>query len=119
LVMIATKNGGIGGVGGDGQVGGTGGQQGTQGGEGACPGGPGGKGGTGGPGGGGAGGHAVGLAIKGGLLPDLATTKITHGNGGAGGLGGNMDMTPQTKGDDGLGCSTLDLSKPTSPACTK
>jgi hypothetical protein len=118
-VTIATQNGGIGGVGGDGQPGGNGGLPGSAIGGGACGGGPGGKGGVGGPGGGGAGGHAVGLAIKGGTLPDLATTKITHGNGAVGGLGGNMDMTPQTKGDDGLGCATLDLTSPMSPACTK
>lgn len=35
-------------------------------------------------------------------------------NGGKGG----MAMTPQTKGDDGLGCATLDLTNPMSPACT-
>jgi hypothetical protein len=118
-VTIATQNGGIGGVGGDGQPGGDGGLSGNATGGAACGGGKGGRGGAGGPGGGGAGGHAVGLAVKGGTLPDLATTKITHGNGAAGGLGGSMDMTAQTKGDDGLGCSTLDLTTPMSPACTK
>ena len=118
-VTIATQNGGIGGVGGDGQPGGGGGLPGSAIGIGACGGGPGGKGGAGGPSGGGAGGHAVGLALKGGTLPDLATTKITHGNGALGGLGGNMDMTPQTKGDDGLGCATLDLTSPMSPVCIK
>jgi hypothetical protein len=118
-VTIATQKGGIGGTGGDAQPGGNGGLPGSATGSGACGGGPGGQGGAGGPGGGGAGGHAVGLAIKGGTLPDLTTTKITHGNSGVGGLGGNMDMTPQTKGDDGLACATLDLTSPMSPVCTK
>jgi hypothetical protein len=118
-VTIATQNGGIGGVGGDGQPGGVGGTAGHLLGATACDGGKGGQGGAGGPGGGGAGGHAVGLAIKGGTVPDLATTKITHGKGGDGGPGGNMDMTPQTKGDDGLECSALDLTNPMSPDCTK
>jgi hypothetical protein len=118
-VTIATQNGGIGGVGGDGQPGGVGGLPGHTVGGTACDGGKGGQGGQGGPSGGGAGGHAVGLAIKGGTVPDLTTTKITHGNSGVGGLGGNMDMTPQTKGDDGLGCATLDLTSPMSAVCIK
>ncbi len=78
-------------------------------------GGPGGQGGAGGPGGGGAGGHSVGVAIKGGTLPNLGSTKITPGSAGMGGGGGDMDMTAQTKGDSGMTCKTLDFGSTTSP----
>jgi hypothetical protein len=37
--------------------------------------------------------------------------------GGAGGLGGDMDMTKQTKGDNGMACTTLDFSNPMTTAC--
>jgi hypothetical protein len=45
---------------------------------------------------------------------------IQHGNGGVGGIGGNMDMTsPGILGGNGLGCATLDFTTPSSPtACT-
>jgi hypothetical protein len=117
---IIVKNGGAGGLGGDGQSGADGGQQGNAVGGAACSGGKGGQGGAGGPGGGGAGGHSVGLAIKGGLLPDLTTTTIMAGSGASGGAGGDMDMTAQTKGDDGWACKTLDFGNAMSPgACVK
>jgi hypothetical protein len=84
----------------------------------ACAGGPGGPGGNGGPGGGGAGGHSVAIAFNGGAPPDLSGTTIVPGKPGPGGPGGNMDMTMQTRGDDGLGCKTLDFGNPMSPmAC--
>jgi hypothetical protein len=118
-VTLTTKDGGKGGGGGNGQPGGTGGQQGNQGGSGACPGGPGGQGGAGGPGGGGSGGHSAAIVVKGGQLPDLASTTIMHGNGAAGGTGGDMDLSAQTKGDDGLGCKALDFTDPQSMACAK
>jgi hypothetical protein len=119
-VTITVKNGGVGGLGGDGQSGGDGGQPGNALGGAACNGGKGGQGGAGGPGGGGAGGHSVGIAMKGGMLPDLATTTIKAGSGASGGAGGDMDVTPQTKGDDGLGCKTLDFGNAMSPkACAK
>jgi hypothetical protein len=120
-VTITVKNGGAGGLGGDGQLGGVGGDPGhapvssT-----ACDGGKGGQGGAGGPGGGGAGGHSVGIAMKGGMLPALATTTIKAGTGALGGAGGDMDATTQTKGDDGLACKTLDFGDAMSPkACAK
>jgi hypothetical protein len=120
-VTITVKNGGVGGLGGDGQLGGVGGDPGhapvssT-----ACDGGKGGQGGAGGPGGGGAGGHSVGIAMKGGMLPALATTTIQAGTGASGGAGGDMDATTQTKGDDGLACKTLDFGDAMSPkACAK
>jgi hypothetical protein len=117
-VSIRTKTGGAGGTGGDGQQGGPGGSPGqapasTN----ACDGGKGGQGGAGGPGGGGAGGHSIALAIKGGTLPDLSGTTIVSGTGGTGGPGGDMDMTMQTKGDDGMACRTLDFTTPASPVC--
>jgi hypothetical protein len=113
-VTVITHTGGTGGLGGDGQAGGNGGMQGLGGGAGACAGGPGGQGGVGGAGGGGAGGHSVGIAIKGGMAPDLKGATVTHGTGGAGGPGGNMGMDAQAKGSDGLGCKTLDFGNPTS-----
>jgi hypothetical protein len=117
-VTITANGGGAGGLGGNGQKGAAGGQPGTAGGANACIGGPGGQGGTGGPGGGGAGGHSVGIAIDGGSLPDLGTSTINATGAGTGGSGGNMDMTAQTKGDDGKACKTLDFGKPMSPtAC--
>jgi hypothetical protein len=119
-VSITTKDGGAGGAGGDGQLGGNGGIAGNAVGGAACNGGKGGQGGAGGPGGGGAGGHSSGIAIKGGQLPDLASTTVMHANAGTGGKGGDMDATAQTKGDDGHGCRTLDFSNPMSPtACAK
>ena len=117
-VMITTKGGGAGGLGGNGQKGAAGGLEGHAVAVGACSGGPGGQGGAGGPGGGGAGGHSVAVAIKGGTLPDLKSTTVKHGSGGTGGGGGDMDVTMQTRGDDGLGCKTLDFTNPASPkAC--
>jgi hypothetical protein len=113
---ITTRTGGAGGTGGDGQQGGAGGQPGNAVGN-ACGGGKGGQGGNGGPGGGGAGGHSVAIAIKGGTPPDLSSTTIIPGTAGAGGPGGDMDMTMQTKGDDGMACKTLDFTNPMSPAC--
>ncbi len=84
----------------------------------SCGGGKGGQGARGGSGGGGAGGHSAGIAVKGGKLPDLGTTTIALGNPGMGGAGGDMDMTAQTKGDDGMACKTLDFTAPSSPtAC--
>lgn len=117
-VAITTHDGGKGGLGGDGQLGGNGGLPGHAIGGAACDGGKGGQGGAGGPGGGGAGGHSAAIAIKGGKLPDLASTTIMLGKGAPGGAGGDMDMTAQTKGDVGLGCKTLDFTNPLSPtAC--
>jgi hypothetical protein len=117
-VTITTKGGGAGGLGGNGQKGAAGGLEGHAVAVGACSGGPGGQGGAGGPGGGGAGGHSIAVAIKGGTLPDLKSTTVKHGSGGSGGVGGDMDMTMQTKGDDGLGCKMLDFTNPMSPtAC--
>jgi hypothetical protein len=113
---ITTHDGGGGGTGGDGQLGGNGGQPGNAGGGASCSGGKGGQGGAGGPGGGGAGGHSIAIAMKGGTLPDLSSTTTVPGMGGSGGPGGNMDMTAQTKGDDGLACKTLDFATPTSCA---
>jgi hypothetical protein len=119
-VTIATKDGGKGGVGGDGQHGGDGGLAGHAVGSAACDGGKGGQGGAGGPGGGGSGGHSAAIVVKGAMLPDLASTTIVHGNGAAGGTGGDMDMSAQTKGDDGLGCKALDFTDPQSmAACAK
>jgi hypothetical protein len=118
-VSITTKGGGAGGFGGNGQQGGGGGNPG-QADSGACSGGPGAPGGNGGPGGGGAGGHSVGIAIKGGALPDLVSTTIQYGNNGLGGLGGDgdKDMNSPTRGDDGRACKTLDFGNPMSPqAC--
>jgi hypothetical protein len=42
-----------------------------------------------------------------------------HGNGGPGGIGGDMDMTsPGIVGASGQGCTTLDFTAPSSPtAC--
>jgi hypothetical protein len=113
-VAVSTKSGGAGGLGGDGQKGAAGGLSGQPGAGNACNGGKGGQGGAGGPGGGGAGGHSIGIAIKGGALPDLKTTTLTLATGGVGGGGGDMDKTPQTKGDDGKACKTLDFSNATS-----
>jgi hypothetical protein len=119
-VQITTHDGGKGGVGGDGQPGAAGGQPGNAGGANACNGGKGGQGGRGGSGGGGAGGHSIGIALKGGPVPVLTTTTIKTGAGASGGTGGDLDMTPQTKGDDGLVCKTLDFTSPADPlACAK
>jgi hypothetical protein len=54
------------------------------------------------------------IAIRGGTLPDLSTTTIVPGMSGTGGPGGDMDMTTQTKGDDGMACKTLDFTSPAS-----
>ncbi|MFO0761136.1 MAG: hypothetical protein U0359_31955 [Byssovorax sp.] len=119
-VTINTKDGESGGVGGDGQLGAAGGQPGGAGGANACPGNIGGAGGRGGSGGGGAGGHSIGLAMKGGTLPALDSTTIKLGQGAPGAIGGDMDMTPQTKGDDGKTCTVLDFTDLMSPtACMK
>jgi hypothetical protein len=115
-VTITTKDGGAGGLGGNGQQGGAGGLPGSAIGAAACSGGPGGHGGAGGPGAGGAGGHSIAVAIKGGTLPDLSSTTIANGKGAAGGAGGDMDLTMQTRGDGGLGCKTLDFTNPMSPS---
>jgi hypothetical protein len=120
-VTISTKAGAAGGLGGDGQQGGPGGSSGhAPMNSNACDGNKGGAGGRGGSGGGGAGGHSAGIAIAGGALPDLKDAAITHDTGGPGGAGGDMDGTLQTKGDNGLGCATLEFTDPTSPtACMK
>jgi hypothetical protein len=114
-VSITTANGGAGGAGGDGQPGGQGGNGGAAGssnGDGsvkACAGGNGGQGGRGSSGGGGLGGHSVGIAFK-GTAPKQMNVTIHHGMGGAGGIGGDMDMTsPGIVGANGLGCATLDF----------
>jgi hypothetical protein len=39
---------------------------------------------------------------------------IKHGNGGSGGIGGDMDMSPGIVGGSGLGCATLDFTTPAS-----
>jgi hypothetical protein len=121
-VAITTANGGTGGVGGDGQPGGQGGSGGSPGssnGDGsvsACNGGKGGQGGRGSSGGGGLGGHSIGIAFK-GKAPVQKSVTVQHGNGGTGGIGGDMDQTsPGIVGGNGLGCATLDFAKPTS--CT-
>jgi hypothetical protein len=81
----------------------------------ACPGGGGGQGGRGSSGGGGLGGHSAGIAFT-GTAPVQTKVTIQHGNGGSGGIGGDMDMTsPGIVGGNGLGCTTLDFSNPTSP----
>jgi hypothetical protein len=116
-VTITAKSGGGGGLGGDGQIGGNGGLAGHAIGGAACDGGKGGQGGAGGPGGGGAGGHSIAIAIKGGKLPDLGSATIHHEAGASGGAGGDMDMSAQTRGDDGLGCKALDFADATS--CVK
>jgi hypothetical protein len=113
-VSITAKSGGAGGLGGDGQRGGNGGSPGHAVGGAACDGGKGGQGGAGGPGGGGAGGHSIGIAAKGGTLPNLASTTIHHEGSAPGGAGGDMDMTAHTKGDGGLACATIDFAKPAS-----
>jgi hypothetical protein len=116
-VSISVGTAGAGGAGGDGQKGGPGGMQGMQGGAGACPGGLGGAGGKGGPGGGGAGGHSLGIAFRGGPKPNLASATVSHATGANGGKGGDGDTTPQTQGDGGLGCATLDFADTTAAAC--
>ncbi|APR87926.1 PE-PGRS virulence associated protein [Minicystis rosea] len=125
-VTLTSVDGGHGGAGGDGQPGGQGGSGGLAGGSNgdgavkACNGGDGGQGGRGSSGGGGLGGHSAGIAFKG--TPPMQKNKppiIKHGNGGSGGIGGDMDMTsPGIVGGNGLGCATLDFTAPTSPtAC--
>ncbi|MDC0742322.1 hypothetical protein [Polyangium mundeleinium] len=94
MVDVTTGTGGRGGDGGFGQSGGAGGNGGN-GGTGAsspstpagCNGGKGGNGGSGGTGGGGKGGHAIGIAYKGGTVPDMGVT-IVNGTPGDGGNGG-------------------------------
>jgi hypothetical protein len=118
-VTITTHVGGAGGIGGDGQTGGNGGLAGHALDPSACDGGKGGQGGNGGAGGGGAGGHSVGIAVKGGTVPDLKGAMVTVGMGGAGGPAGNKDLTQSAQGDAGLACRTLDFGNLTSPmACT-
>lgn len=124
-VMLTSVDGGTGGVGGDGQPGGQGGNGGTAGssnGDGsvsACGGGKGGQGGRGSSGGGGLGGHSAGIAFKGTAPVQAKKVTILHGKGGAGGIGGDMDMTSAgIVGGNGLGCTTLDFTDPKSPtAC--
>ena len=123
-VTLTSVDGGVGGVGGNGQPGGHGGKGGTAGGSNgdgsvqACNGGNGGQGGRGSSGGGGLGGHSAGIAFK-GTAPMQVKVSIQHGKGGAGGIGGDVDMTsPGIVGGNGLGCTTLDFTAPTSPtAC--
>jgi hypothetical protein len=122
-VTIMTANGGIGGAGGDGQPGGHGGAGGTAGSANgdsvamACPGGSGGQGGRGSSGGGGLGGHSVGIAFK-GTAPTQMNVTIHHGMPGAGGIGGDMDMTSVgIVGAAGLACATLDFGNG-SKTCT-
>jgi hypothetical protein len=124
-VTLTAANGGTGGVGGNGQPGGSGGNGGLAGSSGsdttvkACNGGNGGQGGRGSSGGGGLGGHSSGIAFK-GTAPTQMNVTINHGTGGPGGIGGDMDMTsPGIVGGDGLACTTLDFTNPTSPtACS-
>lgn len=126
-VTLTSVDGGHGGVGGDGQPGGQGGNGGTAGGSNgdgsvsACNGGKGGQGGRGSSGGGGLGGHSAGIAFKGTAPTQVKKVTIVHGKGGAGGIGGDMDMTSAgIVGGEGLGCTTLDFTDPTSPtACVK
>ena len=121
-VTLTSADGGVGGAGGNGQPGGQGGNGGAAGssnGDGsvkACNGGNGGQGGRGSSGGGGLGGHSAGIAFK-GTAPMQTKVAIQHGKGGAGGIGGDMDMTsPGIVGGNGLGCATLDFTTPASPA---
>ncbi len=119
-VTLISVDGGHGGGGGDGQHGGQGGNGGNAGssnGDGsvkACGGGSGGQGGRGSSGGGGLGGHSAGIAFM-GTAPVQTKVTIQHGNGGQGGIGGDMDMTsPGIVGGNGQGCTTLDF---TTKAC--
>lgn len=119
-VKLTTVDGATGGAGGDGQPGGhggNGGHAGSSNGDGsafACAGGNGGQGGRGSSGGGGLGGHSIGVAFK-GKAPVQKEVTVKHGQGGPGGIGGDMDKTsPGIVGGSGLGCATLDFAKPTS-----
>jgi hypothetical protein len=119
-VTITTHAGGAGGAGGDGQTGGNGGLAGHAVDASACDGGKGGQGGNGGAGGGGAGGHSIGIAVKGGMVPDLKGATIAVGVGGTGGPAGNKDLTQAAQGDGGLACRTMDFGNPSSgSACMK
>jgi hypothetical protein len=107
-VTVTTAKGGDGAKGANGQPGGAGGNPGFAGGAGACIGGPGGAGGRGGSGGGGLGGHSVGIAFK-GAPPTQGAVTFKLSAGGAGGLGGDDDMT--VNGQSGLSCKSLNFDE--------
>ncbi len=102
---VEASAGGNGGKGAAGQPGGNGGTLGAGGGgksgsAAGCAGGAGGRGGAGGPGGGGAGGHSLGIAYTGSVPLVDATSNVTFGVAGTGGLDGLG--TGAEKGVDGL-----------------